>query len=161
MPEVIFPLDSSQPFTSQEKIGHNRWHPDIPPIATLKRGESYRIDCREWFDGAIKNDDSADDIRDAPLNKVHALSGPFAVEGAEPGDLLIVDILDVGPIPQEQGALAGQGWGYTGIFAQKNGGSFWWTSSPMLIRPYGISRVASAPPDTFPECDSRGLLTRV
>lgn len=124
MPEVIFPLDSSQPFTSQEKIGHNRWHPDIPPIATLKRGESYRIDCREWFDGAIKNDDSADDIRDAPLNKVHALSGPFAVEGAEPGDLLIVDILDVGPIPQEQGALAGQGWGYTGIFAQKNGGSF-------------------------------------
>lgn len=124
MPEVIFPLDSSQPFTAQEKIGHNRWHPDIPPVATLKRGESYRIDCREWFDGAIKNDDSADDIRDAPLKKVHALSGPFAVEGAEPGDLLIVDILDVGPIPQENGELAGQGWGYTGIFAQKNGGSF-------------------------------------
>ncbi|KHE73445.1 formamidase [Kocuria marina] len=124
MPEVIFPLDSTKPFTDQKLTGHNRWHPDIPPVATLKRGESYRIDCREWFDGAIKNDDSADDIRDAPLNKVHALSGPFAVEGAQPGDLLVVDILDLGPVPQEEGPLAGQGWGYTGIFAQKNGGSF-------------------------------------
>ena len=51
--------------------------------------------------------------------------GPFAVEGAEPGDLLVVDILDVGPLPQEDsGPLAGQGWGYTGIFAKQNGGSF-------------------------------------
>ena len=56
---------------------------------------------------------------------MHCLSGPFAIEGAEPGDLLIVDILDVGPIPQEDsGPLAGQGWGYTGIFAKQNGGGF-------------------------------------
>ena len=82
MLEVIFPLDSTKPFTEQKLTGHNRWHPDIPPVATLKRGESYRIDCREWFDGAIKNDDSADDIRDAPLHKVHTLSGPFRIEGA-------------------------------------------------------------------------------
>src|SRR5699024_3346161 len=76
-------------------------------------------------DGFIKNDDSAADIRDAPMSKVHALSGPVGVEGAEPGDLLIVDILDVGPLPQEDaGPLAGQGWGYTGIFAKRNGGSF-------------------------------------
>ncbi|WP_129358950.1 formamidase [Rothia uropygioeca] len=124
MPEVLFPLDSDKPFSEQEKIGHNRWHPDIPPLETLKPGETFRVDCREWFDGAIKNDDSADDIRDAPIDVVHALSGPFAVEGAEPGDLLIVDILDLGPIPQETGPLAGQGWGYTGIFPKNNGGSF-------------------------------------
>ena len=56
---------------------------------------------------------------------MHVLSGPIAVEGAEPGDLLVVDILDVGPIPQEDsGPLAGQGWGYTGIFATQNGGGF-------------------------------------
>lgn len=124
MPENIFPLDSSKSFTEQDKLGHNRWHPDIPPVATVKPGDNFRVDCREWFDGAIHNDDSADDIRDAPLNTVHTLSGPFRVEGAQPGDLLIVDILDVGPIPQEDGPLAGQGWGYTGIFAKKNGGSF-------------------------------------
>ncbi len=125
MPKVIFPLDSSKKFEDQEKLGHNRWHPEIPPVATVKPGDSFRVHCREWFDGAIVNDDSADDIRNAPLMCVHKLSGPFAVEGANPGDLLVVDILDVGPIPQEDsGPLAGQGWGYTGIFARNNGGGF-------------------------------------
>ena len=124
MPVNLFPLDSSKPFDQQEKLGHNRWHPEIPPVATVKPGTSFRADCREWFDGFIKNDDSADDVRDAPLHTVHALAGPFAVEGAEPGDLLIVDILDVGPIPQEEGPIAGQSWGYTGIFAKNNGGGF-------------------------------------
>jgi formamidase len=52
------------------------------------------------------------------------LSGPIAVEGAEPGDLLIVDILDLGPVPQEVGDVPGQGWGYTGIFDRNNGGGF-------------------------------------
>lgn len=124
MPRNIFPLDSARPFTEQEKPGHNRYHPDIPPVENIKPGEEVRIDCREWFDGFIKNDDSAQDILEAPMSKVHALSGPFRIEGAKPGDLLIVDIMDVGPIPQETGPLAGQSWGYTGIFAKKNGGSF-------------------------------------
>jgi formamidase len=124
MPETIYPLDSTKKFTDQQIVGHNRWHPDIPAQVHVKPGDSFRVDCREWFDGAIVNDDSADDIRDAPLNTVHVLSGPFAIEGAEPGDLLIVDILDVGAIPQETGPLAGQGWGYTGIFAKQNGGGF-------------------------------------
>ncbi len=125
MPNNIFPLDSSKRFTDQKYVGHNRWHPDIPANVTVKPGDVFRVDCREWFDGAIKNDDSADDILNAPLKGVHVLSGPFRVEGAQPGDLLVVDILDVGPIPQEDsGPLAGQGWGYTGIFARENGGGF-------------------------------------
>ncbi|MFV0372664.1 formamidase [Microbacterium sp.] len=125
MPEVIFPLDSSKRFEEQLKVGHNRWHPEIPPVASVRPGDAFRVDCREWFDGAIVNDDSADDILNAPLDTVHKLSGPFRIEGAQPGDLLIVDILDVGPIPQEDsGPLAGQGWGYTGIFAKRNGGGF-------------------------------------
>ncbi|WP_377450086.1 formamidase [Rhodococcoides fascians] len=125
MPELLFPLDSTKSFTEQEIVGHNRWHPDIPAAVTVKPGTSFRAHCREWFDGAIHNNDSAEDILNAPLNNVHTLSGPFHIEGAEPGDLLIVDILDVGPIPQEDsGPLAGQGWGYTGIFAKQNGGGF-------------------------------------
>jgi len=125
MPELLYPLDSSKPFTQQKYTGHNRWHPDIPANVTVRPGTTFRVHCREWFDGAIHNDDSAEDVRDAPLKTVHVLSGPFAVEGAKPGDLLIVDILDLGPIPQEDsGPLAGQGWGYTGIFATQNGGGF-------------------------------------
>jgi len=125
MPEVVFPLDSMKKFTEQRIVGHNRWHPDIPALVHVKPGDSFRVHCREWFDGAIHNDDSADDILNAPLNGVHVLSGPISVEGVAPGDLLIVDILDVGPIPQEDsGPLAGQGWGYTGVFATRNGGGF-------------------------------------
>jgi formamidase len=125
VPELLFPLDSTKKFTEQQITGHNRWHPDIPAAVTVKPGDTFRAHCREWFDGAIHNDDSAEDILNAPLKGVHCLSGPFAIEGAEPGDLLIVDILDVGPIPQEDsGPLAGQGWGYTGIFAKRNGGGF-------------------------------------
>ncbi len=125
MPNVVFPLDSTKKFTEQRHVGHNRWHPDIPANVMVKPGDVFRVDCREWFDGAIVNDDSADDILNAPLSTVHVLSGPIGVEGAEPGDLLIVDIVDVGPIPQEDsGPLAGQGWGYTGVFATRNGGGF-------------------------------------
>ncbi|WP_279063886.1 formamidase [Dermabacter hominis] len=125
MPKNLFPLDSTKSFKDQDIVGHNRWHPDIPAAVTVNPGDTFRIDCREWFDGDIKNDDSAQDILEAPVSKVHALSGPFHIKGAKPGDLLIVDILDVGPIPQEdEGPLAGQGWGYTGIFAKNNGGSF-------------------------------------
>ncbi len=125
MPKVVYPLDSTKSFTDQQYVGHNRWHPDVPANVMVKPGDVFRVDCREWFDGAIVNDDSADDILNAPLSTVHVLSGPFGVEGAEPGDLLIVDILDVGPIPQEDsGPLAGQGWGYTGVFAKSNGGGF-------------------------------------
>ena len=125
MPQVVFPLDSTKKFTEQQIVGHNRWHWAIPAQVHVKPGDTFRVHCREWFDGAIHNDDSAQDILNAPLASVHVLSGPIAVQGAKPGDLLIVDILDVGPIPQEDsGPLAGQGWGYTGVFATNNGGGF-------------------------------------
>ena len=56
------------------------------------------------------------------LLQVHNLSGPFRVEDgkgqpAMPGDLLVVEILDLGP-------LEGHEWGFTGIFDRENGGGF-------------------------------------
>ena len=68
MPEVVFPLDYTKKFTDQQHVGHNRWHPDIPRAgAPSSRATSSGCDCREWFDGAIDNDDSADDVLNAPL----------------------------------------------------------------------------------------------
>jgi formamidase len=37
---------------------------------------------------------ASDDIKNVDLTKVHNLSGPITVEGAEPGDCLVVDILN-------------------------------------------------------------------
>ncbi|GII66266.1 formamidase [Sphaerisporangium krabiense] len=124
MPEVVFSVDQTRSMRDQEVPGHNRWHPDIPAVVTVRAGAEFRVECRDWTDAQIGDNDSADDVRDADLTVPHMLSGPVAIEGAEPGDLLIVDILDIGPIPQQSGAVAGQGWGYTGVFARENGGSF-------------------------------------
>ncbi len=126
MPEVAFSVDQSKSMADQAVPGHNRWHPDIPPASTVRPGSDFRVECREWTDAQIGNNDSANDVRDVDLTRAHMLSGPIAVEGAEPGDLLAVEILDLGPCqpPQESGDAPGQGWGYTGIFAKVNGGGF-------------------------------------
>lgn len=124
MPNAVFSVDQSKSMRDQVAPGHNRWHPDVPVAAMVKPGDEFRVECREWTDGQIGNNDSANDVRDVDLSVAHMLSGPIGVEGAEPGDLLVVDILDLGPIPQESGPVPGQGWGYTGIFARTNAGGF-------------------------------------
>ena len=48
----------------------------------------------DWTGAQIGNNDCSDDIMNVDLTKIHNLSGPVAVEGAEPGDCLVVDILD-------------------------------------------------------------------
>ncbi len=126
MAQNVFPIDQSKSMFEQATPGHNRWHPDIPSAATVEPGDDFRMDCREWTDGQIKNTDDANDIRDVDLMRCHVLSGPISVSGAEPGDILVVDILDLGPhLPDTApDSLAGASWGYTGIFDQANGGGF-------------------------------------
>jgi formamidase len=117
MPKTLFKVDLTKPMDQQELPGHNRWHPDIPAVVSVNPGEVFRIECKDWTDGQIKNNDSPDDVRDVDLTVVHVLSGPIWVNGAEPGDILVVDLLDIG-------ALQGDEWGFTGIFDKKNGGGF-------------------------------------
>ncbi|WP_034990957.1 formamidase [Beijerinckia mobilis] len=116
MPDTLISVDLSRPATENENL-HNRWHPDIPIAVWVEPGADFLVETVDWTGGAIKNDDSADDIRDVDLTTVHYLSGPIGVKGAEPGDLLVVDILDAGP-------LKGHEWGFNGFFAKKNGGGF-------------------------------------
>ena len=117
MPKTLFKVDLTKPMSKQEIPGHNRWHPDIPAVVSVKPGDVYRIECKDWTDGQIKNDDDPTDIKDVKLSVVHVLSGPIHVEGVEPGDILVVDLLDVGTLPGDE-------WGFTGIFDRGNGGGF-------------------------------------
>ncbi|KAJ5118837.1 hypothetical protein N7448_010543 [Penicillium atrosanguineum] len=96
---------------------HNRWHPDIPACGKIANNEVVKIECLDWTGGQIKNNDSADDVRDVDLTEIHYLSGPFDIETAEPGDVLLVEIQDVQPFQD-------QPWGFTGIFDRNNGGGF-------------------------------------
>ncbi|MCL1694935.1 MULTISPECIES: formamidase [unclassified Lysinibacillus] len=117
MVKTLYKLDLSKSMEEQAHPGHNRWHPDIPAAFSVDPGTSFRMECKDWTDGQIKNDDSPNDVRDVNLARVHVLSGPVYVNGVEPGDLLVVDILDIGTFQDSA-------WGFNGIFAKENGGSF-------------------------------------
>jgi formamidase len=116
MADTIIKVDLTQSAYQNEKV-HNRWHPDIPMAAWVNPGDDFIIETYDWTGGFIKNNDSADDVRDIDLSIVHFLSGPVGVKGAEPGDLLVVDLLDVGAKPESQ-------WGFNGFFSKNNGGGF-------------------------------------
>ena len=117
MPKTLLPVDLTKQPHEQPVPLHNRWHPDIPAVAFVEPGDMFRVECIDWTGGQIKNDDSALDVLKIDLRKVHYMSGPIAVKGAEPGDLLVVDILNIGPLRDSE-------WGFTGIFAKENGGGF-------------------------------------
>lgn len=86
-------------------------------MVTVEQNAHFKIECIDWTGGQIKNNDDATDIKNIDLNEVHYMSGPIAVKGAQPGDLLVVDILNIG-------ALDASPWGFTGIFDKQNGGGF-------------------------------------
>ncbi|MCA3576804.1 MAG: acetamidase/formamidase family protein, partial [Bradyrhizobium sp.] len=96
MPDTLIKVDLSKSAYENDKI-HNRWHPEVPIVEWVSPGDDFIIETVDWTGGFIKNNDSADDVRDIDLSIVHFLSGPIGVKGAEPGDLLVVDLLDVGP----------------------------------------------------------------
>ncbi|PVB59870.1 formamidase [Labrenzia sp. 011] len=116
MAETLISVDLSESPHTNEKV-HNRWHPDIPMAVWVEPGDDFRIETYDWTGGQIKNDDDAADVRDVELEQVHYLSGPIGVKGAEPGDLLVVDILDIG-------AKEEMLWGFNGFFSKQNGGGF-------------------------------------
>lgn len=116
---VKFPYDLKKKPWEQTILPFNRWHPEVPTVARVKCGEVFSVEIADWTGGQIGNNDSANDVRDVELEQVHYLAGPFYVEGAEPGDLLVVDIADIGMLPGPEGQ-----YGFTGVFAKENGGGF-------------------------------------
>jgi formamidase len=64
MSKPMIPIDLAKSPKDQVLPLHNRWHPDIPPVVTVKPGAVCRVECYDWTGGQIKNNDSANDIRD-------------------------------------------------------------------------------------------------
>ncbi|MAY31942.1 MAG: formamidase [Rhodovulum sp.] len=116
MADTLISVDLSESPHTNENV-HNRWHPDIPINVWVEPGDDFKIETYDWTGGQIKNNDDASDVRDVELEQVHYLSGPIGVKGAEPGDLLVVEILDIG-------AKEDMLWGFNGFFSKQNGGGF-------------------------------------
>src|SRR6476661_593423 len=86
-------IDRSRPLREQPGTGHNRWHPEIAPIARVAPGDEITLETRDSLDGQLTAASTSADLARARFGLSHPLTGPVYVEGAEPGDLLEVEIL--------------------------------------------------------------------
>src|SRR5215469_10557928 len=88
-------LDKTKRLAAQSSKGHNRWHPDIPPILKIEPGDEVTVDTLDAADRQILSTSRLEDVANCDLNVAHPLTGPIWINGAEPGDLLEVELLDI------------------------------------------------------------------
>ncbi len=79
----------------------NRLHPEIPMAARARPGQAILFKVRNASDFDLDPESTFEDPRagDPQIGTVHPLAGPVAIEGAEPGDVLAVTLLDIAPGP--------------------------------------------------------------
>ena len=66
--------------------------PEMDPVRTVEPNTSLTFETRDSLNGTIQSDD---DLLEEIPEEVNAATGPVAVEGADPGDVLRVEIEDV------------------------------------------------------------------
>ncbi len=93
MSEHYLDASTTQPF----------WDATVEPRLVIQPGDTVVMECAEPC-GQVMQDWDSDDIAQLDFGKVHALTGSIYVDGAEPGDALVIEIR----------ALEHQGWGWTG-----------------------------------------------
>src|SRR4051812_13601401 len=71
---------------------HYRWDASLPPRIAVDPGTEVIVEARPGDDGQTLANSTADEPEPFDYRRLHALSGPIAVRGAEPGDTLVVRI---------------------------------------------------------------------
>ena len=104
--EHVIDIDPFKPQSEEPGTGHNRWHEAIEPVVEVDPDDTVIYETRDAFDGQLNTGSVGADVGQLNLNPVHPLTGPVYVRGAEPGDLLEVEIVEIEADPWEQ-------WGYT------------------------------------------------
>src|SRR5919201_743773 len=84
---------------------HFTWDAGNAPVLTVESGDTVVYRTRDVSDDQIGPDSTADAVAGLDWDRVYPLAGPVAVAGAQPGDTLAIEILD----------LHTQGWGWTAI----------------------------------------------
>jgi formamidase len=85
-------IDRSRPLHLGAERGHNRWHPDLAPVASVEPGDEVTFEIRDSRDRLIGPDSDHDDLLGVP-SIAHPLTGPVEVRGASPGDVLELGVL--------------------------------------------------------------------
>jgi amidase len=85
--------------TAQHRIGRDEviwaFGPDLSPVLEIEPGEVVTLETNDCFTGQIRTE--ADLVTEIDLDRVNSATGPIAVRGAEPGDSLVVELLEVRP----------------------------------------------------------------
>ena len=84
---------------------HYTWDTGNKPVLTVESGDTVVVWTRDVSDDQIAPDSDSGALVTLDVARFYPLTGPIAVDGAEPGDTLRIDILDVHT----------QGWGWTGL----------------------------------------------
>jgi amidase len=72
--------------------------PDLEPVLEVEPGTVVTFETNDCFTGQIQSED--DLVTEIDFARVHSATGPVAVRGAEPGDSLVVEIVDISPGPR-------------------------------------------------------------
>ncbi len=92
-------IDRSKRLKEERQLGHNRWHPDIPPVVEVDPEEEVVLETRDASDSQIKPGMGVTDLEGMDSKVAHPLTGPVYVKGARPGDLLEIEYVDIIPQP--------------------------------------------------------------
>ena len=84
---------------------HNKFSSAIPYQLRVEDGSVIEAFTMEATGGQLNINSTLEDFINVDMDKVHTLTGPIYVEGAEEGDVLAVEILDL--VPGD--------WGWTGM----------------------------------------------
>ena len=84
---------------------HFTWDTGNEPVLRIDSGDTVVVWTRDVSDNQIGPDSDVSVIAGLDWDRVYPLAGPIAVNGAQPGDTLAIEILDIHT----------QGWGWTAI----------------------------------------------
>ncbi len=82
---------------------HFAWDRTLAPVATVEPGDRFTFEVRDASGGQVRPESDAGVFERYRSDRVNPVTGPVFVNGAEPGDTLVVRLLDYAP----------SGWGWT------------------------------------------------
>jgi len=84
---------------------HYKWSKSHEPVLSVKPGDRVHFEVNEVSSWQVTEKTKVEDLAKMDESKLYPLAGPVYIEGAEPGDALVVNIESVRPA----------NWGWTGI----------------------------------------------
>jgi acetamidase/formamidase len=78
----------------QATRSHYVWDNSIPPVGIVAPGDTVTVGTLESSGGQLTRASTAEDAANLDFGRLNPVTGPIRVDGAEPGDALVIDILD-------------------------------------------------------------------